>query len=103
MKIKAEQLLTKKEIKAAEYKAETDLEDIYSRHETCRDAFNCSPLEYIEKCKLEAQLNKAAPLIAQVERERIRVNFSTDTKPDGSKLLFMSEKCWLSLSGEKGG
>ena len=52
-------LLTKKEIAEARYKAELELEDIYSRHETCRDLYNLSAVEYIEREVLNAQAGKA--------------------------------------------
>jgi len=46
---------TEKQIKQDSYKAECDLEDMYSRHETCQDKFGCTPMEYIEKAKMQAQ------------------------------------------------
>jgi hypothetical protein len=65
---KTDLLIDDHQIKQVVYKAELELEDMYSRHETCRDKYGRSPLEYIEHRKIKAE---ALHLLEKV-RERLQ-------------------------------
>ena len=63
-------ILSEKKIRKVIYDAELELEDLYSRHENCRDKYNCSPLEFLSMRGREAQRDKDTEYYEEVMRKK---------------------------------